>query len=191
MENQNEERTSAVGYFFFGKSYLDSAAFLKEGLEKQQLEIPFHAPVYHLFGRAFELFFKAIIRTNGTSTEQLKALGHNLERLATKAQKVADFESLVKDLDIAQKDYWRKIAKKERDDFLNSESPFNQAVKTQSNEEIDRSLPNFMQSLKLLNELYDTPYHTRYFERGSKTYPVFDALYIPALMLLDRAEEPC
>ncbi|NOR63183.1 MAG: hypothetical protein GQ535_11915 [Rhodobacteraceae bacterium] len=106
MKNEIEERTSAVGYLYFGKSYLDSATFLKEGLEKERLEIPFPAPVYHLFGQAFELFFKAIIRTNGTSTEQLKALGHNLERLATKAQEVTGFESLVKDLDIAQKNYW-------------------------------------------------------------------------------------
>ncbi len=165
--------------------------YLIEGLEKNRVDIRFDAPIYNLIGLAFELFFKAIIRTSGASAADLKKLGHNLERLATKSEHVPNFGSLISDINTAQKSYWRTIAKQSRDEFLSSASVFKEIVKTGSNEEIDRQLPSFIDCLKLLNNLYDSPYYTRYFVRSSKRYPMLETLYVPALMLFDRAELPC
>ena len=191
MENETEERTSAIGYLNYGKSYLDSAVLLTQHIESQTLCHTKIAPIYHLYGLAFELLFKAIIRTNDATTDDFKRLGHDLEKLAKESECSIGFGSLISNVNSDQKEYWRELRIKGREELLEMRPITSRYATIDNDEEIEKKLPDFMATLESLNRNYCAPFHTRYFLRGSKTYPVLESLHVPALMLFDRAEEPC
>ena len=188
-----EERTSAVGYLNYGKSYLDSAYYLVEGTEKEALRLNFDAPIFHLIGQANELFFKAILRTGGHTIDDFNEWGHNLETLATKSQSVEGFDKLVRRVDLGLKAFWRTRLKEERDAYQKSiPSEFVQVVDMPSNNEIDKNLPSYGELLKLLNSMYGkSPYHTRYFLRGAKTIPNVWLLLTVTSIIYDLALPQC
>jgi len=191
MENEVEQRTTAIGYLNYGKSYLDCAVLLTQNIKAKTLCHTNTAPVYHLYGLAFELLFKAIVRTNCSTVSDFKKLGHDLVTLAKESQNSAGFSTLIEDVDAAQKDHWRKLRKRGREELLNIEPITSEHATLDSDEEIEEKLPDFMASLTSLNLNYRAPFRTRYFVRESITYPTLNSLQIPAQILLDRAEIPC
>jgi hypothetical protein len=83
MDTSSDDRTTALGLFNYARSYRGSADHLL--LAKLKLTHP-HAPLTFLYYHAIELFLKAYLRSQDHSVDQLKQVGHRINKLAAKAQ---------------------------------------------------------------------------------------------------------
>lgn len=79
MTIEDEGRTTAIGLFNYGVSYLRSAKALREFKVRATHK---DAPILFLYYHAVELFLKAHLRLRGVTLTRLKNLGHHVGRLA-------------------------------------------------------------------------------------------------------------
>jgi hypothetical protein len=75
------DRAPAIGILNFGQSYIQAAEIVLRQIDSGNEDLRFHEPILFLLGHGFELMFKAFLRAKGSSPDDLKKFGHNLERL--------------------------------------------------------------------------------------------------------------
>ena len=84
-EEEEERRTTPLGFFNLAKSYYNASVALRSAKVKST-----HAdsPVYFLYCHALELYLKAFLRAHGYSANELRGnqLGHRIARLNKKAK---------------------------------------------------------------------------------------------------------
>jgi hypothetical protein len=83
MDTPADDRTTALGLFNYARSYRASADHLM--LAKLNVTHP-HAPLTFLYYHAIELFLKAYLRSQDHSVDQLKQVGHSINKLAARVQ---------------------------------------------------------------------------------------------------------
>jgi hypothetical protein len=84
-EADENERTTETGLFHYAVSYNGAADYLgKTGL----LDVTHpEAPREFLYAHAIELYLKAFLRNEGMTVQELRSIGHNLERLQVEYQR--------------------------------------------------------------------------------------------------------
>jgi len=91
----DDDRTTAISLYNFAHSYWASASVLQASDVNATRP---HAPVNYLYFHAIELFLKAHLRMTGLTVAEIKLVGHNMEKLASKAEELglslteSDFE---------------------------------------------------------------------------------------------------
>lgn len=77
MTEDEEDRTSAIGLFLSGTSYLKTMTLVFESKKQPR----HNNPIYFLFGMGLELAFKSFERHKGATLDELIRLGHDLDKL--------------------------------------------------------------------------------------------------------------
>ncbi len=94
MNDDKEERTTAVGLYHYARSYHDSAKALEAA--KVRTTHP-DAPLTYLYYHSIELYLKAFLRAHGHTVEELeKKFRHHIGRMRTRATEL-EFEFLDED----------------------------------------------------------------------------------------------
>lgn len=80
----NNESTTAIGFYCFAESYQLSA----EALETANVRVPRpEAPIYFCYYHSIELYLKSWLLANGVPSEDLyKEYGHDIQKIADKAK---------------------------------------------------------------------------------------------------------
>lgn len=81
--DDEENRTTPIGLFHYGDSYLMAAKALRT--RKVRTTHP-DAPIQFLHYHAVELYLKAWLRLHGATLKELRTLGHGATRLAKRAE---------------------------------------------------------------------------------------------------------
>ena len=79
-------RKTAFGLLNYAASYLEAASHLVTAKGDGKLNLRFDAPIELLVGHGFEILLKAYLRSQGKNENELKSLGHDLEKLLQAAQ---------------------------------------------------------------------------------------------------------
>ncbi len=89
------DRTSSMGLWTYARYFFDAARILIDS-KSPHIE----TPAYYLISHSIELCLKAFLRGSGLSIEELKALGHNLDKCLEKAISLGlEFHMDISDLD--------------------------------------------------------------------------------------------
>ena len=75
------DRTSARGLARLAADFAEAGQLVADSKSNKPFE-----PAYFMFGHAIELALKAFLRSKGTGIDELKSIGHDLEKLLTVAQ---------------------------------------------------------------------------------------------------------
>jgi hypothetical protein len=76
--SREEKRTTAIGLCLQAQSYLQSAEYLMRASRSGDLSLRFNSPAVFLLAHGVELTFKAWLRKNGKTLQELKSLSHDL-----------------------------------------------------------------------------------------------------------------
>jgi HEPN domain-containing protein len=74
------DRTNSAGMWNYAYEYFKAGVIVHESAKTNT------DPIYFLIGHSIELCLKAYLRGSGLSIEQLKKLGHNLDKLLEEAK---------------------------------------------------------------------------------------------------------
>jgi len=77
------DRTNSMGLWTYAKEYLDAAKSVASSSDRELVP----TPAYYLVCHSIELILKAFLRGSGEELEDLKKIGHNLNRCLNKAAK--------------------------------------------------------------------------------------------------------
>jgi hypothetical protein len=83
MSSLADDRTTALGLFNYARSYRASADHLL--LTKLTVPHP-QAPLTYLYYHAIELYLKAYLRSQNQTVDDLKKIGHSINKIAAKVQ---------------------------------------------------------------------------------------------------------
>jgi hypothetical protein len=82
-EITSDDRTTALGLFNYARSYRASA----DCLLSAKLKVPHpHAPLTFLYYHAIELYLKAYLRSQNHTVDDLKKVGHSVNKIFAKVQ---------------------------------------------------------------------------------------------------------
>jgi len=81
MTITKDDRTTDVGLYHFAQSYRLAADFLENGPDRPHSTHP-EEPRDFLYIHAIELYLKAFLRLQGKTVDDLKAIGHDIPKLA-------------------------------------------------------------------------------------------------------------
>ena len=81
MTITKDDRTTDVGLYHYANSYRVAADYLEAGPDRSVSTHP-EAPRDFLYTHAIELYLKAFLRLQGKTVDDLKAIGHDIPKLA-------------------------------------------------------------------------------------------------------------